>query len=159
MYFKSCHLSTTDGFKTLRFWCKKLKLIFNPITVDSCFDLVGYRQHGVASNEVISWSTDHPCPLNADDDDLKWNSNPNFCRFANVTKRLTKDNRKNPEYHVIAVMRKLWADKNCFHWGYVHKVHLILYLMNLYSYSRNNAFVMVVNRLIIKLQLFTPIFH
>ena len=103
--------------------------------MDSCFVLVGYRQHGVASNEVISWSTDHPCPLNADDDDLKWNSNPNFCRFANVTKRLTKDNRKNPEYHVIAVIRKLWADKNCFHWGYVHKVHLILYLMNLHSYS------------------------
>ena len=27
-------------------------------TVDSCFDLVGSRQHGVASYEVISWLTD-----------------------------------------------------------------------------------------------------
>ena len=32
------------------------------------FDLVGCRQHGVASNEVIGWSTDHL--LNADGDDL-----------------------------------------------------------------------------------------
>ena len=42
--------------------------------VDSCFDLVGSRQHGVASNEVISGLTDHPYPLNADGDDLRWNS-------------------------------------------------------------------------------------
>ena len=27
-------------------------------TVDSCFDLVGSRQHGVASYEMFSWSTD-----------------------------------------------------------------------------------------------------
>ena len=33
---------------------------------DSRFDLVGSRQHGVASSEVISWSTDHP--LDADGD-------------------------------------------------------------------------------------------
>ena len=52
-------------------------------TVDSCFDLVGSRQHVVASNDVISWSAHHP--LNADGDDLRWNSNPNFCRLANVT--------------------------------------------------------------------------
>ena len=32
-------------------------------TVDSCFNLVGSRQHGVAGNEVISWSTDHSNPL------------------------------------------------------------------------------------------------
>ena len=54
-------------------------------TVDSCFDLVGSRQHGVAGNEIICWSTDHPYPLNAHGDDLRWNSNPNFCRLANVT--------------------------------------------------------------------------
>ena len=40
-------------------------------TVDSCFDLAGSRQHGVASYELISWSTDHPYPLNADGDDLR----------------------------------------------------------------------------------------
>ena len=28
-------------------------------------------------------------------------------------KRVTKDNGKNPEYHVVAVMRKLQTDKNC----------------------------------------------
>ena len=28
--------------------------------MDTCFDLVGSRQHGVASNEIISWSTDRP---------------------------------------------------------------------------------------------------
>ena len=33
--------------------------------------------------EVISWLVNHP--LNADFDDLRWNSNPNFCRMANVT--------------------------------------------------------------------------
>ena len=27
-------------------------------------------------------------------------------------KRVTKDNRKNPEYHVTAI-RRLWTDKNC----------------------------------------------
>ena len=39
-------------------------------TVDSCFDLVGSGQHGVASYELISWSTDHSYPPNADGDDL-----------------------------------------------------------------------------------------
>ena len=42
-------------------------------------------QHGVTSYEVINWSTDYPYPLNADGDDLRWNSNSNFCRLANVT--------------------------------------------------------------------------
>lgn len=30
----------------------------NNATVDSCFDLVGSRQHGVASYEIFSLSTD-----------------------------------------------------------------------------------------------------
>ena len=51
--------------------------------LDSFFNLVESRHHGVASNEVISWSADHP--LNADGDDLRWNSNPTFCRLVNVT--------------------------------------------------------------------------
>ena len=53
--------------------------------IDRCFDLVGSRQHGVASYKVISWSTDHPYPLNTDGDDLRSNSNPNLCQLANVT--------------------------------------------------------------------------
>ena len=28
-------------------------------------------------------------------------------------KRATKDNRKNPEYHVVAAIRKLTTDKSC----------------------------------------------
>ena len=28
-------------------------------------------------------------------------------------KRVTRDNRKNPEYHVVAAIRKLRTDKNC----------------------------------------------
>ena len=28
-------------------------------------------------------------------------------------KRVTKDKRKNPEYHVVAAIRKLRTDKNC----------------------------------------------
>ena len=38
--------------------------------MDSCFDLVGSRQHGVASYEVISWSTDIHILADADGDDL-----------------------------------------------------------------------------------------
>ena len=32
---------------------------------------VGSHQYGVASDEVISWSTGHSYPLNADGDDLR----------------------------------------------------------------------------------------
>ena len=28
-------------------------------------------------------------------------------------KRVTRDNRKNPEYHIVAAIGKLWTDKNC----------------------------------------------
>ena len=44
-----CFLTINDARLILR---KK------PATVDSCFDLVESHQHGVASNEVISCSTD-----------------------------------------------------------------------------------------------------
>ena len=45
-------------------------------TVDSCFDFVGSLQHGVASCEVFSWSTDIHKPQT---------QNPNLCQLANVT--------------------------------------------------------------------------
>ena len=73
------------------------------------FDLVGSDQQGVASYEVIGWSTDHSYLLNADGNDLRWNSNPNLCQLANVTAW----HRKNPEYLVVAAIRKLRTDKNC----------------------------------------------
>ena len=44
--------------------------------------------HGVASNEVIGWSTDQP--LNAENDDLRWNSNSDFSRLVNVTSKTRK---------------------------------------------------------------------
>ena len=28
-------------------------------------------------------------------------------------KRVTEDNRKNPECHVVAAIKKMWTDKNC----------------------------------------------
>ena len=33
--------------------------------------------------------------------------------FITCNKRVTKDNRKNPEYHVVAMIRRLRIDKNC----------------------------------------------
>ena len=98
----------------------KLKAKSFNSTVDSWFALVGSRPHGVASNQVISWSTDHPYPLNADDGDLRWKSNPNFWQIFRLmtwsrAKRLTEDNKKNPEYHVVAAIKKQLqrTDKNC----------------------------------------------
>ena len=83
-------------------------------TVDSCVDLGGSRQHGEASNEVISWSTDHPCSLNADGDDLRRNSNPNLCRLANVTcKPRDKGQQEKSKHHAVAAIRKLLTNKNC----------------------------------------------
>ena len=69
----------------------KLKPTF--ATVDSCFDLVGSRQYGVARDEtriqiLANWPMSH-------------------------AKRVTRDNWKNPEYHVIAALRNLRTDTNC----------------------------------------------
>ena len=76
-------------------------------TVDSCFDLVGSLQHGVASCEVFSWSTDihktHYMQMMMTSDETQ------IQIFANWpmshAKRVTRDNRKNPEYRVAAVIR------------------------------------------------------
>ena len=72
--------------------------------MDSCFDLVESRQHGVASYESIDqlgdWSSIHRLNADGDDSDLRRISNPNLY-FANWpmshAKRVTKD---NPEYYV-----------------------------------------------------------
>ena len=78
-------------------------------TVDSCFDLVGSRQYGVAKNEVIGWSTDHP--RNADGDDLR----KKILQIGqcHMKKPATKNNGKNPEYHVVVAIRRLRTDKDC----------------------------------------------
>ena len=78
-------------------------------TVHSCFDLVGSRQHGVASNEVISWSTDHPHPLNTDGDDLRQietYSNAFFCRLANVTYK-TRDKGQQEKSRISCLRRDI----------------------------------------------------
>ena len=85
--------------------------------MDSCFDLVGSCQHGAASNEVISWLSDHPYPLNADGDDLRWNSNPNLCRLAYVTCKTHDKGKQEKSAKILcrsaAAIRKLRTDKNC----------------------------------------------
>ena len=68
------------------------------------FDLVESRQHGVASNKVISLSTDHSYPLNADGNDLRWNSNPNLCRLANVTCK-TRDKGQHEKFRISCCCR------------------------------------------------------
>ena len=83
-------------------------------TVDSCFDLVGSLQHGVASCEVFSWSTDihktHYMQMVTSDE-------TQVQIFANWpmshAKLVTRDNRKNPENRVVAAIRKLRTDTNC----------------------------------------------
>ena len=85
-------------------------------SVDSCFDLVGSLQHGVASCEVFSWSTEIHKPtiymqmvMTTDESQIQI--------FANWpmsnTKRVTRDNRKTPDYRVVAAIRKLRKDTNC----------------------------------------------
>ena len=84
-------------------------------TVGTRFDLVGIRQYGVASNEVIMQLI-NSSSLCTDGDDLRWNSNPNFCRLANFTCKTSVKgpcNRRNPESHVVTAIERLRTDKNC----------------------------------------------
>ena len=80
----------------------KLKPTF--ATVDSCFDLVRSHQYGIASYEVFSWSTDIHT-LTEVQILANWP--------MSHAKRVTRDNWKNPEYHVIAALRNLRTDTNC----------------------------------------------
>ena len=72
-------------------------------TVNSCFDLVGSRQHGIASNKVISWLTDHP--------QCRWRWPNETQIFADCETR-DKGQQENPEHHVVASIRRLRTDKN-----------------------------------------------
>ena len=81
-------------------------------TVDSCFDFVRSHQYGIASYEVFSWSTDihilTKMVMTSDETQIqilaKWP--------MSHAKRVTRDNWKNPEYHVIAALRNLRTDTN-----------------------------------------------
>ena len=76
-------------------------------TVDSCFDLVRSHQYGIASYGVFSWSTDiHTLTemvMTSDETQIQILANWPMLH----AKRVTRDNWKNPEYHVIA-LRALW---------------------------------------------------
>ena len=90
----------------------KLKPTF--ATVDSCFDLVRSHQYGIASYEVFSWSTDiHTLTkmvMTSEETQIQIPANWSMSH----AKRVTRDNWKNPEYHVIAALRNLRTDrKNC----------------------------------------------
>ena len=84
-------------------------------TVNSCFDLFGSLQHCVAScSKYSAVRLIFTNPLYADGDDLRWNSNQIFANWPmSHTKRVTRDNRKSPEYRVVAAIRKLRTDTNC----------------------------------------------
>ena len=88
----------------------KLKPTF--ATVDSCFDLVRSHQYGVASYEVFIWSTDiHTLPkmvMTSDETQIQILANWPMSH----AKRVTRNNWKNPEYHVIAALRNLRTDTN-----------------------------------------------
>jgi len=80
-------------------------------TVDSCFDLLGSRQHGVAAKrKATGWLTDHP--LNAHNgNDLRWNSSAD-CGLANVTHLVDYRSTSRP-LHAPPPHR---ADETCNSW-------------------------------------------
>ena len=69
------------------------------------FHLVGSLQHGVASYEVISCSTDihilTKMVMTSDGTQIQILAN----WLMSHAKRVTRDNWKNPEYHVAAAIR------------------------------------------------------
>ena len=89
----------------------KLKPTF--ATVDSGFDPVRSHQYGIANYEVFSWSTDiHTLTkmvMTSDETQIQILANWPMSH----AKRVTRDNWKNPEYHVIAALRNLRTDTNC----------------------------------------------
>ena len=75
----------------------------------SCFDLVGSCQLGVASNEVIRWLADHPLQMVMTSDETQIQIFSDWP--MSHAKRVTKENRKNPEYDVVVAIRRLLTDK------------------------------------------------
>ena len=89
------------------------KLKANNCNVDSCFDLVGSLQHGVASYEILSCLTDihilTKMAITSDETQIQILANWPMSH----AKRVTRDDWKNPEYHVVAAIRHLQTDTNC----------------------------------------------
>ena len=64
------------------------------------------------SIQLVDWYpyTHYKMVMTSDETD----SNPNSCQLANVTcKTRDKGQQENPEYHVVAAIRKLRTDTNC----------------------------------------------
>ena len=80
-------------------------------TVDSFFDLVGSRQHGVASYEIFSWSADihilTKMVMTSDETQM-----PNPCQLANVTSK-TRDKGQLEKSRISCRYRnRLTADRH-----------------------------------------------
>ena len=94
-------------------WHDRVQTESQIATVDSCFDLIGSLQHGVASCELCSWLTDIHKPtkmqmvMTPDETQIQILANWPMSH----AKRVTRDNRKNPEHRVIAAIRKLRTEK------------------------------------------------
>ena len=74
-------------------------------SVDSCFDLVGSRQHGVASYGIFNLSTDihilTKMVMTSDETQIQILANWPMSH----AKRVTRDHWKNQEYHVVPAIR------------------------------------------------------
>ena len=85
-------------------------------TVDSCFDLVGSRPAARCSKlwsiQLVDWySQTHYVQMVMTPDETQIQILANWP--MSHAKRVTRDNSKNPEYRVVAAIRKLRTDTNC----------------------------------------------
>ena len=78
-------------------------------TVDSCFDLVA-RCSKLWSIQLVDWySQAHYMQMVMTSDETQIIANWPMSH----AKRMTRDNRKNPQYRVVSAMRKLRTDTSC----------------------------------------------
>ena len=84
------------------------------VILNSLLVTIGSHQHGVASNEVIGWLSNHS--LNADMMASEKTQIQTFAKRAvSHAKRVTKGNGQNPGYHVVVTIRglQLRTEKDC----------------------------------------------
>ena len=93
--------------------------------MDSCFGLAGSRQHGVAvkskatrwlSYRLLNAPTSFPGSslfLPRESTLVAAGHVSRGNEFKSHTKRVTQDNRQNPEYHVVVAITRMRTDKTC----------------------------------------------
>ena len=93
--------------------------------MDSCFGLNGSRQHGVAvKSKATRWLSYRllNAPTSFPGSSLFLPRESTLVaaghvslgnEFKSHTKRVTQDNRKNPEYHVVVAITRMRTDKTC----------------------------------------------